>query len=211
VVLAIFVTTAASAVALGSCEGAPDGPETPADVLERGGSIARVTIGADAYDFEVSCYDAGAGSIIAVGTGTSVDAATGVERDTRVLVQAFLGDPYIGITVEVPPSGSDGETTAREEVFEASLDDSIDLLLEDDVIAADGIEFVRNLDLTQSGGVGRRRIGSGHLQRLRAGRAARAGTLSDRRQVQGAADCTSAARPARNDVIVVPSVSNTTR
>ena len=150
---AILVTVTGLAVGLGSCDGGPDAPETPADVLERGGSIARVTIGADAYDFEVTCYDAGAGSVIAVGTGT-VASPDGSERSTRIFVQAFHGDPYIGITIEVPRAdgGTADGSGANEEVFEASLDDSFDLFLEDDVINAEDIKFVRNLDLTQGDG-----------------------------------------------------------
>jgi hypothetical protein len=140
----LVVATVGFAVGLESCDDGPDRAETPADVLERGGSIARVTIGADVYDFEVTCFDAGAGSVLAIGTGTTIDPATQRERTSRVFVQAFLGDPYIGVTLELP---GDGEV-AREEVFEAAIDESFDLLLEDDVIRADDIEFVRNLDLT---------------------------------------------------------------
>jgi hypothetical protein len=141
----LVVATVGFAVGLESCDGGSDGPETPADVLERGGSIARVAIGADTYDFEVTCYDAGAGSVLAIGTGTVWDPAAQLERRSRVFVQAFLGDPYIGVTVELP---GDDEQVAHEEVFEAAIDESFDLLLEDDVIQADDIEFVRNLDLT---------------------------------------------------------------
>jgi hypothetical protein len=139
----------AFAVGAGACGGSSDDPETPADVLARGGSIARVTIATRAFDFEVTCYDAGAGSVIAVGTGVDVDAATGTERETRIFVQAFLGDSYIGVTVASPDAqaGAPGE-----EVYEAGLDDSFDLLLEDDMIASDDIHFVRNLDLTEGDG-----------------------------------------------------------
>jgi hypothetical protein len=141
---ALVVVATGFAVGLEACGGGSDDAETPAEVLERGGSIARVTVGDDAYDFEVSCHDAGAGSVVAVGTGTSFDPASGQTRASRVLVQAFLGDPYVGVTLSLPP-GEDGE--AREEVFEAALDESFDLLLEGDTIQADEIAFVRNLDL----------------------------------------------------------------
>ena len=144
-----MLSAAAFAVGVGACNGSSDEPETPADVLARGGSIARVTIATRTYDFEVTCYDAGAGSVIAVGTGVDVDPVTGITRDTRVFVQAFLGDSYVGVTVASPEAaaGAPGE-----EVYEAGLDDSFDLLLEDDVIASDDIQFVRNLDLTQGDG-----------------------------------------------------------
>jgi hypothetical protein len=161
-VTAILVTAAGMGVALGSCDGPPDEPETPAEVLERGGSIARVTIGADIYDFEVSCYDVGAGSVIAVGTGTVVGTeGEDTDRATRLFVQAFLGDSYVGLTVELPATDDDPADAADEEVFEAALDDSIDLVLEDDVIVAADIDFVRNLDLT--GGDGEA-VGTGSLR-----------------------------------------------
>jgi hypothetical protein len=148
----VVLTATALAVGIEACGGSGDRPETPADVLARGGSIARVTVAARVFDFEVTCYDVGAGSIIAVGTGTEVDTTEGVERATRLFVQAFLGDSYIGVTVETPRAdGADGDG-AEEEVFEAALDESFDLYLEDDVIAAEGIAFVRNLDLTRGEG-----------------------------------------------------------
>src|SRR5262245_50098493 len=155
----LVVLTVGAAVGLEACGGGSDDDETPAEVLERGGSIARVTIGDDGYDFEVTCYDAGAGSVVAVGTGTVVDPVSGEERGSRVLVQAFLGDPYVGVTLEQP--GADGED-APAEVFEAALDDSFDLLLENNIIQADGIEFVRGLDLdtgaAESAGTGSVRV-----------------------------------------------------
>jgi hypothetical protein len=153
---AIVLVAAGASVSIGACGGS-SGPDTPADVLARGGSIARVTIGARALDFVVTCHDAGAGSVIAVGTGTEVD-DEGHTRQTRLLVQAFLNDSYIGVTV-----GGDGqnETAPAPEVYEASLANVFDLVLEDDVIAADGIEFVRNLDLAQGSGES---LGQGSLR-----------------------------------------------
>jgi hypothetical protein len=141
----LVLVTVAAAVGLEACGGGSDDDETPAEVLERGGSIARVTIGDDGYDFEVTCYDAGAGSVVAVGAGTVLDGASGAEIATRVLVQAFLGDPYVGVTLARPVT--DG-SEASEEVFEAALDESFDLLLEGNMIQADEIEFVHGLDLT---------------------------------------------------------------
>ena len=76
-----------------------------------------------------------------------------------MFVQGFLGDPYIGVTLETPPNGEAG--AAREEVFEAALDESFDLLLEDGVIAVDGIQFVHNLDLTSGTG---EPVGEGSLR-----------------------------------------------
>jgi hypothetical protein len=149
---AIVLTATVLAVGANSCGDSADAPATPADVLARGGSIAQVTIDAHAYDFEVTCYDAGAGSVIAVGTGVEVDSSTGAERSTRIFVQAFLGDSYVGLTISAPEDPADGEAAADDEVYEASLEDSFDLLLEDDVIRADNVQFVRNIDLTAGSG-----------------------------------------------------------
>jgi hypothetical protein len=157
--LVLVALTVAFVVGVDSCDGSADAPETPADVLERGGSIAQVTIAGHEYDFEVSCYDAGAGSVVAVGTGTEYDPASGSTRASRVFVQGFLGDPYIGVTLAAP-EGAD-PATARDDVYEAALDESFDLLLEDGVIAVDGIEFVRNLDLTSGAGES---VGQGSLR-----------------------------------------------
>jgi hypothetical protein len=162
--MALFALVATGAVlGLDACSGDDDAPETQADVLARGGSIATVTIAEATYDFEVTCYDAGAGSVIAVGTGTVPD-PSGEARESRVFVQASLGDPYIGVTVEQSdPEDEDG--AASEEVFEAAIDESFDLLLEDDVVAAGEIEFVRNMDLTtgegEPAGVGSVRVTCG--------------------------------------------------
>jgi hypothetical protein len=147
----VLVALGATAAVLGldACGDDDGGPETAAEILERGGSIASVTIADVTYGFEATCYDAGAGSVIAVGTGSVPVTGTEEVRESRVFVQAFLGDPYVGVTIAVtdPEDGA-----VREEVFEAAIDESFDLLLEDDVIAADAIEFVRNMDLTSGQG-----------------------------------------------------------
>jgi hypothetical protein len=145
----------AAALATGAC-GSSDEPDTPEEVLEAGGSIAQVVIGDATFDFEVTCYDAGAGSVVVVGTGTEPAESSGSDRTTHVLVQAFLGESYVGVTI--------GDNEA---LYEAALDETLDLLLEQDVIAADDIEFVRNLDLTdgesegEPAGVGSLRVTCG--------------------------------------------------
>jgi hypothetical protein len=151
---------AASAVAAGC--GGSDEAATPADVLADGGSVAQVTIDGVAYDFVVDCYDAGAGSVVVVGAGEEPDAAVaedvegdGERSETHILVQAYLGDSYLGVTVEPDHEGE------PEVVYEASLDDELDLVLESDVIEADAITFVRNLDLATGDGA---TVGGGSLR-----------------------------------------------
>jgi hypothetical protein len=132
-----------------ACGGSSAEP-TPEEVLAEGGSVAEVTIAGAAYEFVVDCYDAGAGSVVVVGEGQEPDSviANGERgpRDTHVLVQAYLGDSYVGVTVE----GADEDEA--DVVYEASLDDALDLVLEDDVIAAESITFVRDLDLESGSG-----------------------------------------------------------
>jgi hypothetical protein len=92
----------------------------------------KVVIGDTTYEFVMTCYAPGTGAVVAVGNGT--DPVSG--RATRALVQAFFGDPYVGVTI------GNNET-----VFEPSLDESIDLYYQQDVVRGGAIQFVKNLDL----------------------------------------------------------------
>ena len=91
-----------------------------------------VVIGDTTYEFTMTCYAPGAGSVVAVGSGTE----PGTGRSTRALVQAFFRDPYVAVTV-----GN------NEIVYEPSLDEPIDLVYQDDVVRGGAIQFVKNLDL----------------------------------------------------------------
>ena len=149
--LAIASAAVALSAGLVAC-GGWEAPPSAADVLADGGSTAQVTIDGDTYDFVVDCYDAGAGSVVVVGEGEEPDTAIeagggeGDRSETHIFVQAFLGDSYIGVTIEP------GEEGGQEVVYEASLDDPLDLVLESDVISAGSITFVRNLDLATGSG-----------------------------------------------------------
>jgi hypothetical protein len=92
----------------------------------------KIVIGETTYEFVMTCYAPGTGAVVAVGNGT--DPASG--RVTRALVQAFFGDPYVGVTV------GNNET-----VYEPSLDETIDLYYQQDVVRGGAIQFVKNLDL----------------------------------------------------------------
>ena len=95
-------------------------------------SEGTVEIGDTVYEFAVSCEELGAGEVIVVGAGEDPDSGGAVE----LYVQAFLGDPYIGLRLE------DGT------LFEPSLlEGSLDLYVQDDVIRASAIRFVKDLDL----------------------------------------------------------------
>ncbi|HEX7095436.1 MAG TPA: hypothetical protein VF183_06105 [Acidimicrobiales bacterium] len=150
-IAALVGTTIALIVFAGACGGGSSDAETPADVLADGGSIARVTIGARTFDFVVDCYDVGAGAVVVVGEGKEPRRHSPEgelpERDTRIFVQAFLRDSYVGVSVL-----EDEDAGTPAELYEASLDGPLDLILEDDVIEADAISFVRGIDLEQGGG-----------------------------------------------------------
>lgn len=80
------------------------------------------------FRFSMTCYAPGAGAVVAVGTGTE----PGTGREVRALVQAFLGDTYVGVVI-----GDD------EVVFEPTLEESFELFIQDDVITGGAIRFVR--------------------------------------------------------------------
>ena len=94
-------------------------------------SEGSVEIGETRYQFAVTCQELGAGEVIVVGSGEDPGSGAAVE----LYLQAFLGDPYIGLRL------ADGT------LFEPSLESPLDLYLQDDVIRASAIRFVRDLDL----------------------------------------------------------------
>ncbi len=96
-----------------------------------------IVIGEVTYEFMMTCYAPGAGSVVAVGAGTE----PGTARPTRALVQAFFRDPYVAVTV------GDNET-----VYEPSLAEPVELYYQDDAVRGGGIQFVRNLDLSSRQG-----------------------------------------------------------
>ncbi len=117
-----------------ACAGGASKPSL--DASSPGSTLAAlngtVVIGDTTYEFTMTCYAPGAGSVVAIGTGTE----PGTGRSTRALVQAFFRDPYVGVTV------GDNEI-----VYEPSLDEPIDLVYQDDVVRGAAIQFVKNLDL----------------------------------------------------------------
>jgi hypothetical protein len=99
-----------------------EGPPVPEGTVE---------IGDTRYEFTVTCEELGAGEVIVKGSGEDPSSGGTVE----LYVQAFLGDPYIGLRL------ADGT------LFEPSLESSLDLYVQEDVIRASAIRFVRDLDL----------------------------------------------------------------
>lgn len=97
-------------------------------------STGTVTVGDDTYEIVVTCIAPGAGEVLAVGVGES-DTGERVEA----YVQAFLGEPYIGLEV--------GGVR-----IEPSFDGPLDLYLQDDAIRASAIRFVSDLDIETGDG-----------------------------------------------------------
>lgn len=94
-------------------------------------SEGTVEIGDTRYQFVVTCQELGAGDVVVTGTGEDPDTGGAVE----LYLQAFLSDPYIGLRL------ADGT------LFEPSLESPLDLYVQQDVIRASAIRFVRDLDL----------------------------------------------------------------
>jgi hypothetical protein len=131
--------TLVGGAACAACSGSPAKPSLAANAQPGavGGSQATITVGTTVYDFVTTCYDAGAGAVVAVGTG--VEPGTG--RPARALIQTFFNEPYVGVTI--------GGTA---EVLEAAIDRPLELAIDNGVITGNDVEFVRNLELTRGAG-----------------------------------------------------------
>lgn len=95
-------------------------------------STGIVEVAGETYEFAADCYAPGVGEVLATGLTTTDDGAR-----VEVYVQAFLGQPYLGISVI-------GDTTT---VYEAAVDRPLDIFHIDDIIRADDIALVTDLDL----------------------------------------------------------------
>lgn len=100
---------------------------------DRGRSTAFVEVGGAAYDLDAQCYAAGAGEVVITALTSAL-----VEPRVELYVQAFLAEPYVGISVT-----ADGETS----VYEPSLAVPFEILEQDDVYRFDGVDLVIDLDL----------------------------------------------------------------
>jgi hypothetical protein len=143
-VLVVFLACAACG-GDGSGEG-PPGPTTSSvsttTTVPEVATNGWIQIGDLTLDLEFSCYSPGAGDVVAIGVGRHPDGGQPVEA----LIQGFLGQPYVGLTI----GGS-----VR---YEASLDGPLEVFVHDGTISAGAIEWMRGLDLDS--GVGER-IGYG--------------------------------------------------
>jgi hypothetical protein len=143
-VLVVFLVCAAC-----GGDGSDEGPSEPTTsssatttTVPEVATNGWIQIGDLTLDLDFSCYSPGAGDVAAIGVGRHPDSGQPVEA----LIQGFLGQPYVGLTI----GGS-----VR---YEASLDGPLEVFVHDGTISAGAIEWVRGLDLDS--GVGER-IGYG--------------------------------------------------
>ena len=90
-----------------------------------------VQVGELTFDLAFTCYAPGPGDVVAIGVGEHPESGQHVEA----LIQGFLGQPYVGVTV----GGS-----VR---YEATLDGPLEVFVHDGTISAGAIEWTRGLDL----------------------------------------------------------------
>ena len=110
---------------------APEVTEAPTTSEGPPASEGTVEVGETAYQFAVTCQERGAGEVVVIGAGDDPVSGGLVE----LYVQASLADPYVGLRL---PDGT---------WLEPSLDSSLDLYLQNDVIRGSAIRFVQDLDL----------------------------------------------------------------
>lgn len=97
------------------------------------GSSAVVRIGPARYDLSALCAAPGAGEVQVALSGTDVNG-----RVVAGYVQAFLGEPYIGMQV------GEGD---RAVLFESRLDESLTFEFANDILTFPEVHFVSGLDL----------------------------------------------------------------
>tara|TARA_B100000929_G_scaffold90425_2_gene70883 strand:+ start:13520 stop:14041 length:522 start_codon:yes stop_codon:yes gene_type:complete len=90
-----------------------------------------VQIGNQKFEMAFTCYKTKLGEVAAIGHGEDFE----TKESAEVLIQAFTGKPYVGLL-------KNGST-----IFEASLNEPLDLSVNDFEITAGAISWQKNLDL----------------------------------------------------------------
>jgi len=90
-----------------------------------------VQIGNQKFEMAFTCYKTKLGEVAAIGHGEDAKK----KESAEVLIQAFTGRPYVGLL-------KNGST-----IFEASLNEPLDLSVNDFEITAGAISWQKNLDL----------------------------------------------------------------
>ena len=115
----------------------PDEPGSTTTTTSVPPSIGVVEVAGQTHEIEATCYAPGAGEVLAIGSTT-----TDGQR-IEVYLQAFLGAPYLGVSVT-------DESTV---VYEASLDRPLEISYEADVLRVDDVPLVTDLDLETGAGI----------------------------------------------------------
>ena len=139
-----LLAIAAAVVAISGCADTADGPLVVEETVDE--EVATTTtsappepprsegtaeIGETRYEFAVTCHDRGAGDVVVIGAGDNPVSGGLVE----LYLEASFVDPYVGLRL------ADGT------LIEPSFESPLDLYVQDDVIRASAIRFVRDLDL----------------------------------------------------------------
>ncbi|MEO0492790.1 MAG: hypothetical protein AAF081_05170 [Actinomycetota bacterium] len=143
--LAVIAGSAACSIEDGGGEGRADVNETTTTIdaptttdTRPPGSIGIVEVAGEVHELDADCYAPGAGELVVTGTATTAGGAR-----IEVFVQAFVGRPYVGITVV------DEIASVR---YEPAVDRPLDITLLDDVVRVDDVALVTDLDLTTGEG-----------------------------------------------------------
>ena len=97
-----------------------------------------VQVGDQTFDLFFTCYSPGAGDVAAIGVGEEASSGQNVE----VLIQGFLGQPYVGVTV--------GESI----LYESMLEGSLEVFVHDGTISAGAMSGPVAWTWSQAGGSG---------------------------------------------------------
>ena len=142
--IALLPGLALPMLVLGAC-GAPDevappevptsttGPSVVVDLVPDNGWIQ---VGGLTLDLAFTCFAPGAGDVVAVGVGEHPLSG----QEVKALVQGFLGRPYVGVMV------------GDEMMFEAALDDPLEVYVLDNKITAGAVRWQEGLDLESGQG-----------------------------------------------------------
>ena len=107
-------------------------PTEPAPTTTWPASVGVVKVAEASYDITATCYAPGAGEVLAIGSAMTPDG----DR-VELYLQAFLGAPYVGISVY----------GAQTITYEAAIDRPLTITYEADILRADDIDLVTDLDL----------------------------------------------------------------
>ena len=120
---------AAALVAIAACSD-KGSPGVPVTTTAPDASPMTIVVGRDTYELQAICYDAGAGAVVAIGSGTKPSGG-----EIRGIVQAVVGSGYVALRLD--------EST----LLQPALDQRVEVRIDGTTLRAGGIAFVQDLDL----------------------------------------------------------------